>query len=126
MADMSKAMTMPPPNKRQRINWTSGLKAKTGHEILTEEEMGKQMRITRKNQQVKQEIKINIDNILEQLKLVKCVLSREFNELEEERLSHETALETKLEEKTGKEIEWVQIKHKVGITSKLMVTWCDI
>ena len=63
------------------------------------------MRITRKNQQVKQEIKINIDNILEQLKLVKCVLSREFNELEEERLSHETALETKLEEKTGKEIE---------------------
>ena len=44
-------------------------------------------------------------NILEQLKLVKCVLSREFNELEEERLSHETALETKLEEKTGKEIE---------------------
>ena len=65
-------------------------------------------------------------NILEQLKLVKCVLSRELNELEEERLSHETALETKLEEKTGKEIEWVQIKHKVGITSKLMVTWCDI
>ena len=44
-------------------------------------------------------------NILEQLKLVKCVLSRELNELEEERLSHETALETKLEEKTGKEIE---------------------
>ena len=126
MADMFKVMTMLPPNKRQRINWTSGLKAKTGHEILTEEEMGKQMRITRKNQQVKQEIKINIDNILEQLKLVKCVLSREFNELEEERLSHETALETKLEEKTGKEIEWVQIKHKVGITSKLMVTWCDI
>ena len=66
--------------------------------------MGKQMRITRKNQQVKQEIKINIDNILEQLKLVECVLSREFNELEEKRLSHETALETKLEEKTGKEI----------------------
>ena len=61
MADMFKVMTMLPPNKRQRINWTSGLKAKTGHEILTEEEMGKQMRITRKNQQVKQEIKINIE-----------------------------------------------------------------
>ena len=103
--------------------WISELKAKTRDEIHTEEEVGKQMRITRENQQVKQEI---IYNILDQLKLIKCVLSRESNELEDERLSHETALENKLEEKTGKETEWMQIKHKVGNTSKLMVTWCDI
>ena len=85
--------------------WISGLKAKTRHEIHTEEEVGKQMRITRENQQVKQEI---IYNIMEQSKLIECVLSRESNKLEEERLSHETAFESKLEEKTGKETEWIQ------------------
>ena len=85
--------------------WISGLKAKTRHEIHTEEEVGKQMRITRENQQVKQEI---IYNIMEQSKLIECVLSRESNKLEEERLSHETAFERKLEEKTGKETEWIQ------------------
>ena len=85
--------------------WISGLKTKTRHEIHTEEEVGKQMRITRENQQVKQEI---IYNIMEQSKLIECVLSRESNKLEEERLSHETAFESKLEEKTGKETEWIQ------------------
>ena len=100
-------------------NWISGLKAKTRHEIHTEEEVGKQMRITRENQQVKQEI---IYNIMEQSKLIECVLSRESNKLEEERLSHETAFESKLEEKTGKETEWIQ-RDDSAIEEYNNITW---
>ena len=99
--------------------WISGLKAKTRHEIHTEEEVGKQMRITRENQQVKQEI---IYNIMEQSKLIECVLSRESNKLEEERLSHETAFESKLEEKTGKETEWIQ-RDDSAIEEYDNITW---
>ena len=99
--------------------WISGLKAKTRHEIHTEEEVGKQMRITRENQQVKQEI---IYNIMEQSKLIECVLSSESNKLEEERLSHETAFESKLEEKTGKETEWIQ-RDDSAIEEYDNITW---
>ena len=99
--------------------WINGLKAKTRHEIHTEEEVGKQMRITRENQQVKQEI---IYNIMEQSKLIECVLSRESNKLEEERLSHETAFESKLEEKTGKETEWIQ-RDDSAIEEYDNITW---
>ena len=99
--------------------WISGLKEKTRHEIHTEEEVGKQMRITRENQQVKQEI---IYNIMEQSKLIECVLSRESNKLEEERLSHETAFERKLEEKTGKETEWIQ-RDDSAIEEYDNITW---
>ena len=99
--------------------WISGLKEKTRHEIHTEEEVGKQMRITRENQQVKQEI---IYNIMEQSKLIECVLSRESNKLEEERLSHETAFESKLEEKTGKETEWIQ-RDDSAIEEYDNITW---
>ena len=77
------------------------------------------MRITRENQQVKQEI---IYNIMEQSKLIECVLSRESNKLEEERLSHETAFESKLEEKTGKETEWIQ-RDDSAIEEYDNITW---